>query len=64
MCPACLAAISMVVAGVISTGGVTALVAKAIGRGNENVEASGVGVHRSKENLQNLRSENLEAKEK
>jgi hypothetical protein len=54
----------MVVAGVISTGGVTALVAKAIGRGNENVEASGVGVHRSKENLQNLRSENLEAKEK
>jgi hypothetical protein len=30
MCPACLAALSMVVAGVLSTGGATALAAKTI----------------------------------
>ena len=56
MCPACLATISMMVAGVISTGGVTALVVKTIGRGNGN---SGAGVDRGEQNLQNL-----EAKEK
>ena len=64
---ACLAAISMVVAGVISTGGVTALVVKRIGRGNESPNASGAGasgVHRGEENLQNLEASNLEAKEK
>jgi hypothetical protein len=54
MCPACLAAISMVVAGVISTGGVTALVVKTIGRRNESGEASGVS--RDKENLRNLQA--------
>jgi len=51
-----LATISMMVAGVISTGGVTALVVKTIGRGNGN---SGAGVDRGEKNLQNL-----EAKEK
>ena len=56
MCPACLATISMMVAGVISTGGVTALVVKTIGRGNGS---SGAGVDRGEQNLQNL-----EAKEK
>jgi hypothetical protein len=64
MCPACLAAISMVVAGVISTGGVTALVVKTIGRGSGGSKASGAGVHRGEENLQNLEAPKLEAKEK
>ncbi len=32
MCPACLATISMILAGAISTGGVTALAAKALRR--------------------------------
>lgn len=54
MCPACLATISMMVAGVISTGGVTALVVKTIGRGNGSGEAGGSGVHRGEQKLQNL----------
>ena len=62
MCPACLAAISMVVAGVISTGGVTALVVKSIGRGIGSGEASGAGVHRGEE-LQNSEAPNSVAKE-
>ena len=41
MCPACLAAISMIMAGVVSTGGAAALAAKAFGRNKENGEASG-----------------------
>ncbi|HTZ46931.1 MAG TPA: hypothetical protein VMH20_05035 [Verrucomicrobiae bacterium] len=41
MCPACLAAISMIVAGVVSTGGAAALAVKAMGRKKENGEASG-----------------------
>jgi hypothetical protein len=59
MCPACLATISMMVAGVISTGGITALVVKTIGRGNGSGEASGAGVDLGEQDLQNL-----EAKEK
>jgi hypothetical protein len=39
MCPACLAAISMIVAGVVSTGGAAALAIKA--RNRENGEPSG-----------------------
>lgn len=41
MCPACLAAISMIVAGVVSTGGAAALTVKALGRNKENGEGSG-----------------------
>jgi hypothetical protein len=41
VCPACLAAISMIVAGVVSTGGATALAVKAMGRKKKNAEASG-----------------------
>ena len=44
MCPTCLATISMIVAGVISTGGATALAVKTFGRRKESGEASGVGV--------------------
>jgi hypothetical protein len=40
MCPACLAAISIIVAGVVSTGGAAALAVKAMGRDTENGEAS------------------------
>jgi hypothetical protein len=32
MCPACLVTVSMIVAGVVSTGGVTALAVKSLGR--------------------------------
>ncbi len=32
MCPACLASLSILIAGVVSTGGVTALAARALGR--------------------------------
>jgi len=32
MCPACVAALSMIVAGVVSTGGVTVLAAKTLGK--------------------------------
>lgn len=38
MCPACLATISMVIAGVLSTGGVTAMAAKTLGRRKERTE--------------------------
>jgi hypothetical protein len=41
MCPACLAAISMILAGVVSTGGAAALAVKALGGNKENREASG-----------------------
>ncbi|MGB2664097.1 MAG: hypothetical protein WAK48_08850 [Candidatus Acidiferrum sp.] len=41
MCPACLATLSMVVAGVISTGGATALAAKMISY-RKNVKAPNV----------------------
>ncbi len=41
MCPACLATISMIVAGVVSTGGVTALAAKGWQRRKEAKEAGG-----------------------
>jgi hypothetical protein len=54
MCPACLATISIMVAGVISTGGMAALAVKTIGRGNGSGEASGAGVFRGEQNLQNL----------
>ena len=40
MCPACLAAISMIVAGVVSTGGAATLAMRARGRNKENEEAS------------------------
>jgi hypothetical protein len=43
MCPACLATLSMIVAGVISTGGATALVAKSLGRRTGSAEASAMG---------------------
>ncbi len=41
MCPACLATISMIVAGAISTGGVTVLAAKAFGGKRGSKEANG-----------------------
>jgi len=40
MCPACLATISMIVAGAVSTGGVTALAAKAFRRTRDSKVAS------------------------
>ena len=40
MCPACLATISMMVAGLVSTGGVTALAVKTIGRRKASGNAS------------------------
>jgi len=40
VCPACLAAISMIVAGVVSTGGATALAVKAMDRKEKNAEAN------------------------
>jgi hypothetical protein len=40
MCPACLATISMIVAGVISTGGATALAVKTLGRRKASEGAS------------------------
>jgi hypothetical protein len=45
MCPACLLTISMVVAGVVSTGGMTALVVKAAGRGIASGKANSDGVN-------------------
>ncbi|MGB7726814.1 MAG: hypothetical protein WBL50_02195 [Candidatus Acidiferrum sp.] len=44
MCPACLATLSMIVAGVISTGGATALAAKTILHRKNVKEPSGAGV--------------------
>jgi len=44
MCPACLATISMIVAGMVSTGGATALAWKTFGRRKENEESSGAVV--------------------
>ena len=41
MCPACLATISMIVAGVVSTGGVTALVASRWHRRGDSKKTSG-----------------------
>jgi hypothetical protein len=38
MCPACFATISIVIAGVLSTGGVTAIAAKTLGRTKERME--------------------------
>jgi hypothetical protein len=45
MCPACLLTISMVVAGVVSTGGMTALMVKAAGRENAGGEVNTGGVN-------------------
>jgi len=59
MCPACLATISMIVVGVISSGGTTALAVKALGRRNPGREASGV-VGKPRE----IVGQNAEAKEK
>jgi hypothetical protein len=42
MCPVCLATISMIVAGVVSTGGVTALAVKTFGQKRVSGEASGL----------------------
>ena len=50
MCPACLATISIIVAGAISTGGVTALAAKTFYRRRDTKEASeGTAVEAGKE---------------
>lgn len=38
MCPACLATISMAIAGLLSTGGVTVITAKTLGRRKERTE--------------------------
>jgi hypothetical protein len=47
MCPACLAAVSMIVAGVVSAGGVTVLAAKTHGkRKRSEPDASAVGTER------------------
>jgi hypothetical protein len=40
MCPACLATLSMIVAGVISTGGATALAVNTLLRGKNTKESS------------------------
>jgi hypothetical protein len=53
MCPACLATISMIVAGVVSTGGVTALAVKTLGRKSESGEASGVGAEPGENEFRN-----------
>ena len=42
MCPVCLATISMIVAGVISSGGATVLAVKTLGRRNQGGDRSGV----------------------
>ena len=42
MCPGCFATISMIVAGVISSGGATVLAMKTLGRRNVGGDASGV----------------------
>jgi hypothetical protein len=41
MCPACLATLSMIVAGAISTGGVTVLAAKAFEKKRDSKEVNG-----------------------
>ena len=42
MCPACLVSISMLIAGVVSTGGATAIAAKVFARRKERGEVNGV----------------------
>jgi hypothetical protein len=61
MCPACLATISMIVAGAISTGGVTALAVKRFGRKKVSGEASGVDVIPSENELQSPKEKENEA---
>ena len=59
MCPGCFATISMIVAGVISSGGATVLAMKTLGRRNVGGDASGV-MGKPGETV----GENPEAKEK
>jgi len=60
MCPACLATISMIVAGVISTGGATALAVKTFGRRKASEDASG-GVNPEQAEFQQSNEKEKEA---
>lgn len=61
MCPACLATISMIVAGMISTGGATALAVKTLGWRKTSGEASGLDVVPGENELQRTEEKENEA---
>jgi hypothetical protein len=61
MCPACLVTISMIVAGVVSTGGVTALGAKAWQRRKDSKEASGLDAAGDEKEFPSLEKKENEA---
>lgn len=58
MCSGCIAAISMIVAAVISTRGATALAVKTFGRRNEGGEASGESAKLGEKSLKGEAKEN------